>query len=77
MRVFSAGFLLCLIAYILSVTVHGITGTILCLVCLVPGIICLSGAAFGAALDRIPDRWSNSGAGLFLAGFNSMIYFNV
>ncbi|MFN8280267.1 MAG: hypothetical protein U0V49_08290 [Saprospiraceae bacterium] len=75
MRVFTFGFLLCLLAYILSVFVHGLLGTVLCFVCLIPGIIGLSGSAFGAALDRIPDRWSNLGTGLFLAGFNSMIYF--
>ncbi|MEO6692460.1 MAG: hypothetical protein ABIO44_08990, partial [Saprospiraceae bacterium] len=75
LRLFISGFILCLMAYFIIMFTHGLTGTITGLLILFPGILCVTGSAFGAALDRVPPAWSNFGTGVFLAGFNSMIYF--
>ncbi len=75
LRLFCLGLILCIVAYGVIGSMHTMIGSVLGLLILVPGIFSLSGSAFGAALDQIPASWSNLGTGIFLAGFNSMIYF--
>lgn len=73
-KVFITGFILCLVAFVMLSQIHTLGGTIIGLMVLIPGILFVSGTAFGAALDKVPSAWSNFGTGIFLAGFNSMIY---
>ena len=75
LRLFLYGFILCLAAYFIIMYTHGLEGTLIGLIILFPGILGVTGSAFGAALDKVPPTWSNFGTGVFLAGFNSMIYF--
>ncbi len=73
-KVFCLGIILCLAAYFFLNSIPTTAGLVLGLLILIPGIIAVSGSAFGAALEQIPSNWSNLGTGIFLAGFNSMIY---